>query len=129
MFIYIWYKVIRLMHDCFCESSMGSRVSKLCRALISEKMSRDDNGVPVAPKGYIPVSVGLGENCKRFMIHLSCFGDEDLLELLCWSAEEYGFHNQGILRIPCDAKNFEDRMFIKDVLDRKGNFFLFLCSL
>ncbi|KAH7679987.1 Small auxin-up RNA protein [Dioscorea alata] len=108
---------------------MGIRASKLCRVLMGRKMSRDEDGVPVAArKGYIPVSVGLGKDCKRFMIHMSCFGDEDLLELLCRSAEEYGFHNQGILRIPCDAKNFEDRMFIKDVLNRKGNFF-FSCLL
>jgi SAUR family protein len=34
------------------------------------------------------------------------------LELLYKSAEEYGFDNEGILRIAYEAKDFEERMMI-----------------
>ncbi|XP_073113421.1 auxin-responsive protein SAUR72-like [Elaeis guineensis] len=69
---------------------------------------------PLTPKGYFPVCVGLGNKYKRFMIHTTMLGDADLLELLCISAEEYGFSNPGVLKIPYDVKRFEEVMRMKN---------------
>ncbi|CAK9149669.1 unnamed protein product [Ilex paraguariensis] len=42
------------------------------------------------------------------MVHPAALGDADFMELLCLSAEEYGFCNDGILRIRYEAEAFVD---------------------
>ncbi|KAL0332614.1 UNVERIFIED_CONTAM: Auxin-responsive protein SAUR40 [Sesamum calycinum] len=63
-----------------------------------------------ATKGYIPVAVGVDQETKRFMVHTTALSNAEFVQLLCRSAEEYGFCNKGILRIPYDAKAFEEWM-------------------
>lgn len=66
-------------------------------------------GPPIlTPKGYVPICVGVENETKRFMVHRTLFGDAEFLELLYRSAEEYGFRNEGILRIPFEAKDFKE---------------------
>lgn len=66
------------------------------------------------PKGYIPISVGVNdERRERFVVHTTALSDADFLDLLCRSAEEYGFSNQGILRIPYEAQAFQESMLIR----------------
>ncbi|XP_064986990.1 auxin-responsive protein SAUR72-like [Musa acuminata AAA Group] len=90
---------------------MGSRMSKL-RRLLRHGHGKEE---PVsASRGYVPVIVGLGDDSKRFVIHLTMLGDAKMLELLYVSAEEFGFRNPGILRIPCDAGSFERWMHGKN---------------
>ncbi|KAH9713825.1 auxin responsive protein [Citrus sinensis] len=60
------------------------------------------------PKGYVPICVGLGNDTKLFIVHTTALGDADFLQFLCKSAEEYGFCNEGILRIPCEAEAHQD---------------------
>ncbi|PSS18135.1 Auxin-responsive protein [Actinidia chinensis var. chinensis] len=84
---------------------MGAKTSKL-----SEIVAFPGASPPVTPKGYIPISVGMNNESKRFMVHTKALGDADFLELLCRSAEEYGFYNEGILRIPYEANAFEELM-------------------
>ncbi|KAG6398542.1 hypothetical protein SASPL_140007 [Salvia splendens] len=60
------------------------------------------------PRGYIPVAVGVDEETKRFMVHTRALSNAEFLQFLRMSAEEYGFCNQGILRIQYDAKAFEE---------------------
>ncbi|CAL9102845.1 unnamed protein product, partial [Musa textilis] len=83
---------------------MGTRTSKL-RGLRRRGHGKEE--AVSAPRGYVPVVVGLGDDSKRFVIHLTMLGDAKMLELLYVSAEELGFRNPGILRIPCDAGSFE----------------------
>ncbi|KAL7180540.1 hypothetical protein ACSBR1_043691 [Camellia fascicularis] len=64
----------------------------------------------LAPKGYVPILVGLSSETKRFMVHTTALSDAEFLELLCKSAEEFGFYNEGVLRIPCEAQAFEEMM-------------------
>ncbi|KAL1539014.1 hypothetical protein AAHA92_27690 [Salvia divinorum] len=59
-------------------------------------------------RGYIPVAVGVDEETKRFMVHTRALSNAEFLQFLRTSAEEYGFCNQGILRIQYDAKAFEE---------------------
>ncbi|XAR49857.1 hypothetical protein NMG60_11004017, partial [Bertholletia excelsa] len=60
--------------------------------------------------GYVPVLVGMNEQTKSFMVHTTALGEAAFPELLCRSAEEYGFYNEGILRIPYEASAFEQLM-------------------
>lgn len=70
----------------------------------------------MTPKGYVPVAVGENVNeSKRFMVHTTALYDAEFLELLSRSAEEHGFCNQGILRIPYETKAFEERMLKADI--------------
>lgn len=63
------------------------------------------------PRGYVPISVGVnGETTKRFVIHTSTLTHSDFLEFLCRSAEEYGYSNEGVLRIPYETRVFEEWM-------------------
>lgn len=54
----------------------------------------------VTPRDYVPLSVGVNDDTKRFIVQTKALGDADILELLYKSYEEYGFCNQGVLRIP-----------------------------
>ena len=93
---------------------MGVRASKLSKVMGGSGRPKS----PIlTPKGYVPVSVGLNNETQRFMVHTRALGDADFLELLCRSAEEYGFYYQGILRIPYEAKDFEEWMRKGDKLN------------
>lgn len=67
---------------------------------------------PLPLKGYVHVWVGYNNDARRFIVHTKPLGDADFLELLYKSAEEYGFDNEGILRIAYEAKDYEERMMI-----------------
>ncbi|OIT05216.1 hypothetical protein A4A49_06520 [Nicotiana attenuata] len=96
---------------------MGVKASKLSKLIgIGKRLKLGGGGAAVmTPKGYVPVAVGENVNeSKRFMVHTTALYDADFLELLSRSAEEYGFCNQGILRIPYETKAFEERMLKAD---------------
>ncbi|XP_073147994.1 auxin-responsive protein SAUR40-like [Henckelia pumila] len=87
---------------------MGVRASKLSRFASFSNLRQLKSGSPSAtPKGYIPVDVGVDNETRRFMVHTRALCDSKFLELLGRSEEEYGFRNEGIIRIPYDAKAFE----------------------
>ncbi|KAM1218247.1 hypothetical protein EV1_045044 [Malus domestica] len=65
------------------------------------------------PKRYVPVCVGVDGDTKRFMIHTKLLSHAEFLKLLYRSAEEYGFCNDGVLRIPYEARDFEEYWMIK----------------
>lgn len=76
----------------------GSKLSKIMRRNSS-----------LVPKGYVPISVGVNEEtAKRFFIHTTTLSHTDFLEFLRSSAEEYGFLNNGVLRIPYETREFEE---------------------
>ena len=91
---------------------MGLKASKLSKSVSNVGKARGGSRRQWgrAKKGYVPVSVGLGTESRRFMIKASFLSDANLLEYLEESAREYGFRNPGVLKIPCDAKRFEERM-------------------
>uniref|UniRef100_A0A1D1YZS1 Auxin-induced protein 10A5 n=1 Tax=Anthurium amnicola TaxID=1678845 RepID=A0A1D1YZS1_9ARAE len=91
---------------------MGVKASKLSRNL-GWRLTRGWWKSP-APRGYIPVCVGVGDEWKRFMVHTRSFKETELQELLFRSAEEYGYRNDGVLRIPYDTKRFEERVLGRD---------------
>lgn len=90
---------------------MGIKSIKLSKGRLGGGGSTSSDQHRLAPKGYVPISVGVSkEDSKRFVIHTTALGDADFLEFLCRSAEEYGFCNDGILRIPYEARAFEEWM-------------------
>ncbi|KAL8189387.1 hypothetical protein R6Q57_028953 [Mikania cordata] len=97
------YKRIRLAKDrklvCISMGIKGSKLRKITKLRYTS-----------VPKGYVPISVGDGETTKRFIIHTTTLSHADFLELLCRSADEYGFTNNGVLHIPYEIKAFEEWM-------------------
>lgn len=84
---------------------MGVRESKL------RKCVGGGSAFKRISRGYFPIYVGTNEDtCRRFMVHTRVLGNADFCELLSRSAEEYGFRNDGVLRIPFEAQDFEEWM-------------------
>jgi len=57
------------------------------------------------PKGFLAVSVG--EEMKRFVIPTEYLSHRAFTALLREAEEEFGFHQEGVLRIPCEVAVFE----------------------
>ncbi|OEL30071.1 hypothetical protein BAE44_0008910 [Dichanthelium oligosanthes] len=61
------------------------------------------------PEGHVPVYVG-GEGgeqaAERFVVRAELLGAPALAELLGRAAQEYGYHHQGPIRIPCPVDVF-----------------------
>nr|XP_051212745.1 auxin-responsive protein SAUR71-like [Lolium perenne] len=66
------------------------------------------------PKGYVPiVLVGNGdEGCaeERVMVHVAMLKEPCMEGLLEMAAQQFGYGQQGVLRIPCDARQFHQMM-------------------
>ncbi|XP_009610065.1 auxin-responsive protein SAUR72-like [Nicotiana tabacum] len=66
------------------------------------------NGKPRSgevPEGYVPVYVG--EEMKRFIVSAELLNHPIFVNLLNKSAQEYGYEQKGVLRIPCHVIVFE----------------------
>ncbi|KAJ3693546.1 hypothetical protein LUZ60_009026 [Juncus effusus] len=59
------------------------------------------------PKGCVPVLVGTeDESTEKFVIDLKLLSEQCIRELLDTAAREFGYEQQGLLRIPCEADQF-----------------------
>ncbi|XP_072970532.1 auxin-responsive protein SAUR71-like [Typha angustifolia] len=56
------------------------------------------------PEGHVPVYVG--EEMELFAVRAELLGRPPLAELLRRSAQEYGYEQRGVLRIPCSVPLF-----------------------
>ncbi|KAH7661083.1 Small auxin-up RNA protein [Dioscorea alata] len=57
------------------------------------------------PEGHVPVYVG--KEMERFAVRAELLGRPAFLELLRRSAQEYGYQQSGVLRIPCPVPLFK----------------------
>nr|GEZ51746.1 auxin-responsive protein SAUR71-like [Tanacetum cinerariifolium] len=57
------------------------------------------------PEGHLPVYVG--EEMERFVVKADLLNHPIFISLLNKSAQEYGYEQQGVLRIPCHVVVFE----------------------
>ncbi|KAE9605811.1 hypothetical protein Lal_00025116 [Lupinus albus] len=88
---------------------MGVRQSMLRKWFDFGSALKRIEGPVLAPRGYFPIYVGTNEDsCRRFLVHTRVLGDADFCEMLSISAEEYGFRNDGALRIQFEARDFEE---------------------
>ncbi|XP_058106787.1 auxin-responsive protein SAUR71-like [Magnolia sinica] len=59
----------------------------------------------LVPQGHLPVYVG--DEMERFVVRADCLKHPIFIQLLERSAQEYGYEQQGVLRIPCRVFLFE----------------------
>ncbi|KAM0857160.1 hypothetical protein ACQ4PT_048658 [Festuca glaucescens] len=66
-------------------------------------------GTGKIPKGYIPmVLVGdEGDGEERVMVHVRMLTEPRVLDLLEMSAQQFGYGQRGVLRVPCGVERFE----------------------
>ncbi|KAF5815164.1 putative small auxin-up RNA [Helianthus annuus] len=64
--------------------------------------SRRSGGVP---EGHLPVYVG--DEMERFIVSADLLNHPIFISLLNKSAQEYGYEQKGVLRIPCHVLLFE----------------------
>ncbi|CAH1428811.1 unnamed protein product [Lactuca virosa] len=57
------------------------------------------------PEGYLPFYVG--EEMERFVVSMDLLNHPLFINLLNKSAQEYGYQQKGVLRIPCQVLLFQ----------------------
>ncbi|WOG91641.1 hypothetical protein DCAR_0310891 [Daucus carota subsp. sativus] len=57
------------------------------------------------PEGHLPVYVG--DESERFVVNAELLNHPVFMKLLNISAQEYGYEQKGVLRIPCHVFVFE----------------------
>ncbi|CAN0901927.1 Auxin-responsive protein SAUR72 [Linum grandiflorum] len=85
-----------------CRSSAARRGESF-RSLV--KSAKRSSGGKSVPQGYVPVYVG--DEMERFVVSAELLNHPVFVGLLNRSAQEYGYEQQGGLRIPCHVLVFE----------------------
>nr|XP_051211881.1 auxin-responsive protein SAUR40-like [Lolium perenne] len=64
------------------------------------------------PKGYVPIVLVGDEGCaeERVLVHVAMLKEPCMEGLLEMAAQQFGYGQQGVLRIPCDARQFHQMM-------------------
>ncbi|GMH03880.1 hypothetical protein Nepgr_005719 [Nepenthes gracilis] len=107
--------------------SSGNTGSKGIKFL-KKTLSFSDNSVSsvpsnnndAIPKGFLAVCVG--NELKRYVIPTEYLRHQAFGILLREAEEEFGFHQEGVLKLPCDVAVFE--MVLKVVEEKRDDFFL-----
>lgn len=94
--------------------SNNKSINKFLKKTLSFTESSMDINNAGVPKGYLAVCVG--EELKRFVIPMEYLGHQVFKILLREAEEEFGFQQEGVLRIPCEVAVFEKilRMMMSD---------------
>ncbi|KAH0461520.1 hypothetical protein IEQ34_009095 [Dendrobium chrysotoxum] len=95
--------------------------SKKSISLLKKTFSFSDSSSVLncyVPKGYLALCVGI--EMKRFVIPMEYLRHKAFEVLLQEAEEEFGFHNEGVLRIPCEVSMFEDVLKKVDKKNKVG---------
>ncbi|KAK9065173.1 hypothetical protein SSX86_016556 [Deinandra increscens subsp. villosa] len=86
------------------QAALLKQIMKRCSSL-SKKHGYDDDGLPFdVPKGHFPVYVGV--NRSRYIVPISFLTHPEFQQLLRRAEEEFGFHHEMGLTIPCEEMVF-----------------------
>ena len=96
----------------------ASRSKKTAEAAVQNRYfvlaAASDNGR--IPKGYLPILlVGEGGDAldgesERVLVHVAMLKEPCMEGLLEMAAQQFGYGQQGVLRIPCSARQFHQMM-------------------
>ncbi|KAL5214440.1 hypothetical protein ABZP36_003592 [Zizania latifolia] len=83
-----------------------SKAKKFLKRTLSFPDSSPSGGSPATPpRGHLAVCVG--PSMQRFVIPTEYLKHRAFATLLREAEEEFGFHQEGVLRIPCEVPAFE----------------------
>ncbi|KAK2423780.1 auxin-responsive protein SAUR71 [Trifolium repens] len=71
--------------------------------LVLAKIRRSSSAV--VPEGHVPIYVG--DEMERFVVSAEILNHPIFVKLLNESAQEYGYEQKGVLRLPCHVFVFE----------------------
>ncbi|KAL1813223.1 hypothetical protein DCAR_0625524 [Daucus carota subsp. sativus] len=74
---------------------------------IDEELNKKEKLPQDVKEGHFAVFAANGEVPKRFVVDLCYLTNAAFLRLLEQAGEEYGFHQKGVLKIPCQAEELE----------------------
>ncbi|XP_057968477.1 protein SMALL AUXIN UP-REGULATED RNA 51-like [Malania oleifera] len=110
-----------------CSSNGSSKSIKFLKKTLSFSDSSSNIGIGYGlssgdsvPKGFLAVCVG--KELKRFIIPTEYLGHQAFGILLREAEEEFGFQQEGVLKIPCEVCVFEK--ILKVVAEKRDIFFL-----
>ncbi|GER52770.1 SAUR-like auxin-responsive protein family [Striga asiatica] len=75
------------------------RLSRVADSSLLRSERRAEGGGGRVPEGHLPVYVG--EEMERFVVSAELLNHPIFVKLLNRSAQEYGYEQRGVLRIPC----------------------------
>lgn len=85
-----------------------------CKNFLKRTLSFTGDQVPV-PKGFLAVCVG--SELRRFVIPMAYLTHEAFTVLLKEAEDEFGFQQDGVLKIPCEEATFE--RILREVIEGK----------
>ncbi|WVZ60014.1 hypothetical protein U9M48_010087 [Paspalum notatum var. saurae] len=80
-----------------------------------------DEVVEKVPRGHVPMVTGgsrEGDEGERVMVPVRLLSDPCIAELLDMAAQQYGYGQPGVLRVPCDTGHF--RRLVDGAMHRCG---------
>ncbi|CAJ1958155.1 unnamed protein product [Sphenostylis stenocarpa] len=89
-------------------SDSTSSTSRSCRRrqrADSLRLAKIRRSSAVVPEGHVPIYVG--DEMERFVVCAELLNHPVFVKLLNESAQEYGYEQQGVLRLPCRVFDFE----------------------
>ena len=95
-------------HNTSISSNASKSIKFIKRTLISFTDSSSAAAAAsndVVPKGYLAICVG--KEMKRYIIPTEYLGHQAFGILLREAEEEFGFQQEGVLKIPCEVPVFE----------------------
>ncbi|KAH7564839.1 hypothetical protein JRO89_XS09G0037000 [Xanthoceras sorbifolium] len=89
-----------------CSSNNATKSIKFLKKTLSfSDVSTASNDVVVVPKGFLAVCVG--RELKRFIIPTEYLSHQAFGIFLREAEEQFGFQQEGVLKIPCEVHVFE----------------------
>ncbi|XP_044485308.1 uncharacterized protein LOC123210883 [Mangifera indica] len=101
-------------------NTTNKRIKFLKKTLSFSDVSTAGASNDVVPKGFLAVCVG--KELKRFIIPTEYLSHQAFGILLREAEEEFGFQQEGVLKIPCEVCVFEK--ILKVVEEKKDVFYL-----
>ncbi|KAG9439506.1 hypothetical protein H6P81_019671 [Aristolochia fimbriata] len=87
----------------FCESQLEEKLGSSFPSQVGYPWMRNHQD---PARGYVPLLVGSEHRNEKFFTHFRLLRHPFILSLLEIAAQEYGYSQHGILKIPCDVEHF-----------------------
>lgn len=94
-----------LRTDSSATTTRRRRPSRRVESFRMEVLSKIRRSSTVVPEGHVPIYVG--DEMERFVVCAELLNHPIFVKLLNESAQEYGYEQKGVLRLPCHVFVFE----------------------